>query len=142
MTQTPSSTGRMFLKALGTAAFVALGALSTPAASEGFPVDADGYRQLRIAPGVSTGTNVFDVLVPFLQDHPEALSGNPALSLEIVKVDGALKFDLFKTGYRDDSVSGEHFRGTIIQTTQGWEMIDLSVKPLCYRGEPTDGQCP
>ncbi len=108
-----------------------------------FPVDADGFRQLRIAPGLSKGATVLDVLAPFMEHFPGGGEGRPRMTLTIERIHGNVRFDLTETGFGDNSVAGEQHRGTIIRSGKGWEMIELGVRPICARGSPSgEGRCP
>lgn len=102
----------------------------------------DGFRDIKVAPGVSQADQLIDTIMPFLTGHPESLEGNAGLKLDIQKDDEGFRVDIIKTGYLDDSLSGEHFRGIIIQNAEGrWELLSMQVKSLCARGESTDGKC-
>ena len=102
----------------------------------------EGFREIRVAPGLATSGNLIDVLMPFLRDHPENLEGNPTLELKIWRHGAGLRVDLVKTGYLDDSVYGVHYRGSIIRTSKDeWELWTMAVRDLCARGEAPDGKC-
>ena len=64
-----------------------------------FPVDADGFRQLRIAPGLSKGATVLDVLAPFMEHFPGGGEGRPRMTLTIERIHGNVRFDLTETGF-------------------------------------------
>jgi hypothetical protein len=100
----------------------------------------EGFEEIRVAPGVSTSSNFIDVLLPYFIGFPEGMEGRQSLEMKIRKGDGAYVVDIVKSGYLDDSVKGEHYRGFVIPTTEGWELLDLGVKTMCYRGM-TDGRC-
>jgi hypothetical protein len=102
----------------------------------------DGFRMLTPDPATSTGADVIDVLLPYLRGHPEALEGRPQTSLSIREGGDALLVDIIKTGYLDDSVSGEHHRGIVVPTPGGWELTQIGVMPICARGDAVDGRCP
>lgn len=109
----------------------------------GMPGFYDGFRKIRVAPGLATSGQFIDVLIPFLQGHPDSIEGNQAMELRIWKQDAGYRVDLIKTGYPDDSVSGEHYRGSVIRTSNGaWELLALAVKDLCARGDAVGGMCP
>ena len=103
----------------------------------------DGFTKIRVAPGLATSSNFIDVLLPFLSNHPETDEGQGEMALKVDKVDGAYRVEITKTGYLDDSVSGEVYRGNVIRTKDGqWELIEMVVKPICSRGKPKNGRCP
>ena len=102
----------------------------------------NGFREIRIAPGTAVAADFMDVLMPFLQGHPESDEGNAALDLKVRKADSGYSVDIVMTGYLDDSLSGEHYRGTVVHTATGeWELLEMKVKPLCARGENIGGIC-
>ncbi|TYC64781.1 SH3 domain-containing protein [Stappia sp. BW2] len=102
----------------------------------------DGFREIRVAPGTAVAANFMDVLMPFLQGHPESDEGNAALDLKVRKAGSGYSVDIVMTGYLDDSLSGEHYRGTVIRTASGqWELLEMKVSPLCARGENVGGVC-
>ena len=102
----------------------------------------EGFREMRVAPGLATSGQFIDVLMPFLQGHPDSLEGKQAMELKIWRHGAGYRIDLVKTGYLDDSVYGEHYRGSVIRTSNGgWELLTLAVKDLCARGESADGTC-
>lgn len=105
-------------------------------------VSADGLRQVRVAPGLATNTRFMNLILPFIGNHPETDEGKPTLTLNVRPDKNGFVFDLKMGGYLDDSVSGEHYRGHIIASSEGWTLDHLGVKPTCYRGEPRDGRCP
>ena len=103
----------------------------------------EGFRIIKVAPGLATADKVIDLLLPYIGNHPESLEGRPTLDLSFQKHDEALVVDLVMGGYLDDSVSGEHYRGFIIRSAKGWQLLDLGVKPVCARGQPgKSGKCP
>jgi hypothetical protein len=126
------------------AASCLLAAVAPGAAQQaGFPVGEDGFRPVRIAPGLSRGDDVIDVLAPLLARFPGEDEGRPHVTLEMERIDGNVVFDLIETGFADDSVAGEHHRGVIVRSGTGWKMIDLAVRPICARGSLSrDGRCP
>ena len=108
------------------------------------PVSAadDGFHEIRVAPGLAEANQFIDTIRPFLLDYPKNLEGKAAMTIDIRKGDGGFDVDIVKTGYLDDSVEGEQFRGFVIRTSKGtWELLSLSVKTLCYRGTNPDGKC-
>ena len=143
----PTSTPKNFM-AIVTAAGLALAvALSSPpplaAADKKVSTSLEGFRIIKVAPGLATGDKVIDLLLPYIGNHPESLEGRPTLDLTIRRHEDTLVADLVLGGYLDDSVSGEHYRGFIISTQKGWELLDLGVKHVCYRGKPgKSGKCP
>jgi hypothetical protein len=117
----------------------------TPATAQetGFPVDAEGFRQLRIAPGLSKGATVADVMAPLMRHFPGEEEGRPGMTLEMVRIGGNVRFDLVETGFADDSVAGQHHRGVIVRSGTDWELIELGVRPVCARGSLSpEGRCP
>ncbi|WP_346911507.1 hypothetical protein [uncultured Roseibium sp.] len=112
-------------------------------APTGKPGFYDGFRKIRVAPGLATSGQFIDVLMPFLQGHPDSIEGNQAMELKIWKHGAGYRVDLIKTGYPDDSITGEHYRGSVIRTSNGaWELLALAVKDLCARGDAVGGTCP
>jgi hypothetical protein len=105
-------------------------------------IDAEGFREIRVAPGVATAPDFIDVLVPFLKNHPENDEGSAGMDLNIRKEGSGYHVNIRLTGYLDDSVYGEHFRGYVIRTSTGeWELLSMSVKTLCARGQNVNGVC-
>lgn len=105
------------------------------------PVE-DGFRDIRVAPGYATADDFIDVILPFIKNHPESEEGNAGLSLDIQKNGAGYSVDILLTGYLDDAVSGEHYRGHVIRTSSGqWELLSMAVKPICARGVNVDGVC-
>ncbi|MEQ8778167.1 MAG: SH3 domain-containing protein [Roseibium album] len=104
--------------------------------------DNEGFREIRVAPGVATADDMIDVVLPFLKGHPERDEGNGGMQLSIRKEDGGYAVNIVLTGYLDDSLSGEHYRGFVIPLQDDrWELLSMSVKPLCARGWNIDGYC-
>jgi hypothetical protein len=136
----------MFMKTIKTAGIVSLAIAAalaaTPVLADEEPDTLDGFRIITPEPGTATGENVIDILVPYLRGHPESLEGRPGVSLTISASGERLVADIVLTGYLDDSVAGEHYRGFIVQSPGGWELTDLGVTPICARGDATDGLCP
>lgn len=131
----------------GEAAAGSVGKISAPIPRDG-PAAAretdfyEGFREIRVAPGLATSGQFIDVLMPFLQGHPDSLEGKQAMELKIWRHGAGYRVDLVKTGYLDDSVYGEHYRGSVIRTSNGgWELLTLAVRDLCARGESADGIC-
>ena len=73
--------------------------------------DGDGFRDIRVAPGVAVADDMIDVVLPFLKGHPERDEGNGGMQLGIRKEDGGYLVNIVLTGYLDDSLYGEHYRG-------------------------------
>lgn len=118
-------------------------ALAQSGFAEDLLVDDNGFKQLRIAPGVASAETVLGVLVPLMQHFPSSEEGKPHMTLEMLQKQDQVLFDLVETGFADDSVAGEHHRGVVIKTREGWELIELRVRPICHRGPVTDnGRCP
>ncbi len=104
--------------------------------------DGDGFRDIKVAPGVAIADDMIDVVLPFLKGHPERDEGNGGIQLGIRKEDGGYLVNIVLTGYLDDSLYGEHYRGFIIPLPDDrWELAAMSVKPLCARGQIIDGYC-
>ncbi|WP_153770679.1 hypothetical protein [Labrenzia sp. CE80] len=102
----------------------------------------DGFRELKVAPGLAVGDDIIDVLMPFLRGHPESEEGNPGFEMKLRKADYGFQVDIIQTGFLDDSVSGHHFRGGVIRTSKGqWELLNMHLKPICARGQNVDGYC-
>jgi hypothetical protein len=132
---------RTFAQKVLAVAFLAALALGGTCQAQ-IATDADGFRDIRVAPGLVNSGEFIDVLLPFLQGHPENDEGNATIDLKMRKEDGVYGVDIIKTGYLDDSLAGEHFRGSVIRTREGeWELLTMSVKPLCARGRNIDGIC-
>ncbi len=128
---------------LGAAAIALVLACGTPhvAVADDTGVSMKGFKPVEIAAASATSDNVINLPVPFMTGHPEGLEGRPSLDLSIRKHEDRLIVDLKLEGYLDDSVFGEHYRGSIVQTANGWKLLELGVKPQCYRGISTDGKC-
>lgn len=127
----------IFRRTLPTIAMLAL--CSTLAKADGAD---SGFREIRVAPGLATGDQFIDVVAPFLRDHPESLEGNPALDMAVRRVEAGFKVDIVKSGFLDDSVSGQHWRGFVIQNSDGqWELLTMAVKDVCRRGRNAEGLC-
>jgi len=103
---------------------------------------ADEFLPVRVAPGLATGRRFIDVLLPYLGDFPEGLEGNQNADIRIRKSEDGYSVDILMSGYLDDSVRGEHFRGFVIPAAEGWELLSLGVKTMCWRGEAVAGICP
>ncbi|MEO1112771.1 MAG: SH3 domain-containing protein [Pseudomonadota bacterium] len=102
----------------------------------------DGFREIRVAPGVAVADDMIDVILPFLKGHPERDEGSAGMQLGIRKEEGGYLVNVVLTGYLDDSLYGEHYRGFIIPLSDDrWELAAMSVKPLCARGQIIDGYC-
>jgi uncharacterized protein YgiM (DUF1202 family) len=102
----------------------------------------DGFREIRVAPGIATADNLIDVILPFLRNHPESEEGNAGMQLNVQKDGADYNVDILLTGYLDDNVSGEHYRGHVIRTSDGkWELLAMAAKPICARGVNVNGVC-
>jgi len=102
----------------------------------------EGFRELKVAPGLAVGNDVIDVLMPFLRGHPESEEGKPGLEMKLRKADYGFQVDIIQTGFLDDSISGHHFRGGVIRTSNGqWELLNMHLRPICARGQNVDGYC-
>ena len=116
--------------------------LASQAASHSSKVSADGFLQIKVAPGYAQADKFMNTILPFISDHPESASGPQSMSINIEKSGSGFSVNIIKKGYRDDSVMGEHFRGHVIQTSTGkWELLSMEVKYLCYRGKSESGLC-
>lgn len=100
-----------------------------------------GFQAVKIAPDQSSSDKVINLLLPFIGNHPESLEGHPKLDLSIRRYESSLIVDLTLNGYLDDSVAGEHYRGIVVRSSKGWELVDLGVKHICYRGMSAAGKC-
>ncbi|MHA7777363.1 SH3 domain-containing protein [Roseibium sp. M-1] len=136
MTRSSLTRARIFAATVAGSLVLATGGQAQPAS------DTDGFREIRVAPGLATGADFIDVLTPFFKGHPESEEGNAALDLRVRKAGSGFRVDIVLTGYLDDSLVGEHFRGTVIRTDRGnWELLTMGVKPICARGTNIDGVC-
>lgn len=144
MPKSSLGTLKLFVSAAGLALAVSLTfALPLAAADNKLDTSLEGFRSIKVAPGLATADKVIDLLLPYIGNHPESLEGRPTLDLSFQKHEDSLIVDLKLGGYLDDSVSGEHYRGFIIQSSKGWELLDLGVKPVCARGSLSkSGKCP
>jgi hypothetical protein len=104
-------------------------------------VDPEGFFGIRVAPGLANSSSVLGTLDPLLEDFLADDRGRLQITITLEKAEANVLFGLIETGYADDSVRGRHLRGTIISTSDGWQLIDLSRKWLCYRGKPASGLC-
>ncbi len=112
-------------------------------ASDQISVDLETFKEVRVAPGVAQSDNLIGTVLPFLQDHPESTEGAGKMDVQVRKSGSGYQVNIIKDGYLDDSVRGEHFVGHVIFNSDGrWELLSMHVKPVCYRGAPTDGRCP
>nr|WP_319383879.1 SH3 domain-containing protein [uncultured Roseibium sp.] len=129
------------LSIAGCAALIAL-FLAFPLTGEAMADEGNGFRDIRVAPGVAVAGDMIDVVLPFLKGHPERDEGNGGMQLGIRRDDGGYLVNIVLTGYLDDSLYGEHYRGFIIPLPDDrWELAAMSVKPLCARGQIIDGYC-
>lgn len=100
-----------------------------------------GFKVLKVPPDRSSSDKVINLLLPYIGNHPESLEGRPELDLSIRRHESSLIVDLTMSGYLDDSVSGEHYRGIVVRSSKGWELVDLGVKYICWRGVSATGKC-
>ena len=105
------------------------------------PASLKGFEPVKIESAKATSDRVINLVLPYIGNHPEAMEGRPMLDISIKLQGDSLIFDLKMGGYLDDSVSGEHFRGIIKPSPKGWELVDLGVKSICYRGKSKSGKC-
>ncbi|WP_434055711.1 MAG: SH3 domain-containing protein [Roseibium sp.] len=134
-------TNRMTLSIAGSAVLIAL-LFTLLSMREALADEGDGFRDIRVAPGVAVADDMINVVLPFLKGHPERDEGGGGMQLGIRKEDGGYLVNIVLTGYLDDSLYGEHYRGFIIPLPNDrWELAAMSVKPLCARGQITDGYC-
>lgn len=102
----------------------------------------DGFRDIRVAPGQAIADDFIEVILPFIRNHPETEEGDAGLSLDIQKDGSGYSVQIVMTGYLDDAVAGEHYRGHVIRTADGrWELLSMAVKPICARGTNVGGVC-
>jgi len=102
----------------------------------------EGFRELKVAPGHAVGDDFLDVLLPFLRGHPESEEGDASLDMKVRKTGAGFSVDVIQTGYLDDVLAGNHYRGHVIRTSAGqWELLTMFVKPICARGQNVDGYC-
>lgn len=103
----------------------------------------DGFSTVRITPSLAHNETVMGALAPLIDDFPGDEEGSPRMEITLDRIDGAVHFEIIETGFADDAVAGEHHRGIIIRTDDQWQMIELSVKPICARGDlSAEGLCP
>ncbi|MEM8700389.1 MAG: SH3 domain-containing protein [Pseudomonadota bacterium] len=134
-------TTRMRFSIAGRMALIAL-LFAIQLAQETRADESGGFRDIRVAPGVAVADDMIDVLLPFVRGHPERDEGNGGMQLGIRKQEGGYLVNIVLTGYLDDSLYGEHYRGFIIpRADDRWELAAMSVKPLCARGQNVDGYC-
>lgn len=120
----------------------AMTVLSFQATAGDFEVSPDGFKQIKVAPGYAVNEEFIGVLMPFLRGHPESLEGKGSMDLSIRKKESGFEVEIIKDGFLDDSVRGEHWRGFVIETSDGqWELLNMAVKYLCYRGSNDEGIC-
>ena len=104
--------------------------------------DETKFKDMKVAPGLAQANSLIGTLLPFLTSHPETSEGPGSIDLSVRKADGGYVVNIINDGYLDDSVRGEHFRGFVIFNSKGtWELISMSVKPLCSRGQSANGGC-
>lgn len=111
---------------------------TTAAIADAFPVDKDGYKQLRIAPGIARADDYLELLRPFMDDFPDLEEGRARFQLTMNEIEGGISFDIINSGFADDSVAGEQFRGVIIKSGNRWELIELHQRWICARGKRSD----
>ena len=137
--------GEKMLRKTKAAVFFAIGTIccSTMAIADTFPVDQDGYKQIRIAPGVSRADNYLELLAPFMVEFPDMEERRAQIRLTMKQIEGGIGFNLIHDGFADDSVSGEQFKGVMIINSHGWELIEIHQRWICARGKRSDmGICP
>jgi len=118
-----------------------LAAATAPALAQGDSA-ADGFRQVRVAPGTAESADFMELIRPFLMIDPLQREGSPSLDLTIRRSDSGYRFDVTTGGALDDSISGQHYRGDIIRYEgDRWLLIDLSVRDICARGRSESGRC-
>ncbi len=122
---------------------LALGAIALPLPAQAQGAEDEGpFRQIRIAPGIATSDNFIEVLLPFLNNHPESDEGNGGMDLNVQKENGGYRVNMTLTGYLDDSLYGQQYRGYVVRTSTGqWELLEMQVRPLCARGRNVNGIC-
>lgn len=124
-------------------ALVLLVSLGRPLMAEdkGHAASLKGFKAVKISPDLSSSDRVINLILPYIGNHPESLEGRPKLDLSIGRHETSLIVDLKLGGYLDDSVAGEHYRGIVTRSSKGWELVELGVKYICYRGISSSGKC-
>ncbi|WP_417670953.1 SH3 domain-containing protein [Roseibium sp.] len=126
----------------GAGALLLVAVAGTSAIAQEADSSLEGFRELRVAPGLAVADDFIDVVLPFLRGHPESEEGNAGLEMKVHKADYGFQVDIIQTGFLDDSVSGHHYRGSVIRTGNGqWELLTMHIKPICARGQNVDGYC-
>lgn len=140
----PQSSPKPYMQYLAAAALaVTVASPLSAAADKKADASLEGFSIIKVARGLSSSDKVINLLLPYIGNHPKSLEGRPELDLSIRKHEDSLIVDLKLGGYLDDSVSGQHYRGFVIQSTKGWELLDLGVKTICARGSLSkSGKCP
>jgi len=125
--------------------FIALaifGKLTNFAQADGKATSLEGFKEIKVAPGVAEAAHLIDTVRPFLLNHPESLEGRSSVDMTVRKEGNGFVVNIIKSGYLDDSVQGEHFRGFVVRTSKGtWQLISMAVKYICYRKKSANGQC-
>lgn len=101
----------------------------------------EGFKAVEIPPGQASSDRVIDLILPYVGNHPESMEGRPKLDLSIRKHGSSLIVDLTLGGYLDDSVAGQVYRGIVVPSPKGWELKQLGMKLICYRGVSASGKC-
>lgn len=102
----------------------------------------EGFKMLKVAPGLATANTLIKTILPFIDGHPDGGEGRQSLDITVRKVDGHFVVNIVKTGYADDSVKGEHYRGGVVRTSNGqWELITMGQQYLCHRSKNSNGIC-
>ncbi len=123
-----------------------LAALSAPAVADvlnGYaPVDLTDYMPRE-------GPSALMLLQDLIEGHPQALEGNPAMSIDLKRTEdgNAIRIDVEMTGFLDDSATGEQYRAIVVPAaTRGWRLEQLGRKTMCGRGDNAGkwitGSCP
>ena len=62
--------------------------------------------------------------------------------MAVRRVEAGFQVDIIKSGFLDDSVSGQHWLGFVILNSDGqWELLTMAVKDVCQRGRNAQGLC-
>lgn len=116
--------------------------LATGARADEPSTSPDGFKQIKVAPGLAQAHHLIDTIGPFLLDHPQSLEGRASVDMTIGKKGNGFSVNIKKTGFLDDSVRGEHWRCYVIRNTKGgWQLISMGIKYICYRSKSADGRC-
>lgn len=123
-------------------AFVATSLITGPAFANEDKLSFEGFKMIKVAPGLAEANSLVQTILPFMDGHPEAEEGNGALELKVRKLDDQFVINIIMSGYADDSVRGEHYRGVVIYTQKNtWKLITMGRKYLCYRSKSASGIC-